>query len=394
MEPEQIAQKLDWLDEERRKDHATLDALSERLQALETALAGLQKQIKDMAGDLSGATKAAARLNQFDDLLAGQRAEYAKTVEDLDKRIQRRERDTAKRRQAELDGINQSIAEMRATLDKLDLRKVLQVRADEDARLAGAISDLKAQVEMAVRNNEEVMRTLHSAEELRKQDAKRLADLQGEVAAVRKRSDEHRERIDVNGDSLRFLETRISELLNLEGERKSSQAAYIEQLNLAQVERERAWREMRDKFEAYRKSTEALDSQLTALDATHRAVKQAQERHDELNQKLERRINEITEVQRLAEDRLRQEWVTFKSDDQKRWTGYTLTQEETMREMRDDVDKLQERLTAIDDATQTLHDQLHQTTDTTEQQLQALMNWSQDWLEAYQRIMGHTRKSR
>ena len=30
----------------------------------------------------------------------------------------------------------------------------------------------------------------------------------------------------------------------------------------------------------------------------------------------------------LTEERFRQEWVNFKADDQKRWTNYTLAQEE------------------------------------------------------------------
>ena len=34
--------------------------------------------------------------------------------------------------------------------------------------------------------------------------------------------------------------------------------------------------------------------------------------------RFERRINEITEMERLTEERFRQEWVTFKADDQKR----------------------------------------------------------------------------
>jgi hypothetical protein len=90
---------------------------------------------------------------------------------------------------------------------------------------------------------------------------------------------------------------------------------------------------------------------------------------------------------------LRQEWVTFKSDEQKRWTGYTLSQEEAMRDLQKSMDKLDERLTNLDDMSQTLQDQLHQTTDTTEQQLQEMMNLAHEWISAYERIMGHVRKT-
>jgi hypothetical protein len=58
----------------------------------------------------------------------------------------------------------------------------------------------------------------------------------------------------------------------------------------------------------------------------------AQEAFEEITQRFDRRINEITEMQRLTEDRFRQEWVSFKADDQKRWTNYSLVQEEQQRE--------------------------------------------------------------
>ena len=67
-----------------------------------------------------------------------------------------------------------------------------------------------------------------------------------------------------------------------------------------------------------------LESQLQLLDTTHLTIKRIQEGVDDLMQRVERRINEIVEMQRLAEERFRQEWTTFKADDQKRWTNNIL----------------------------------------------------------------------
>ena len=41
----------------------------------------------------------------------------------------------------------------------------------------------------------------------------------------------------------------------------------------------------------------------------------------------------------------------------------------------------------------TLLDQLNQTTDTTERQMQELMNWAHEWLSTSERIMGHGKKT-
>ncbi len=136
-----------------------------------------------------------------------------------------------------------------------------------------------------------------------------------------------------------------------------------------------------------------LETHLQSVDDASRSAKIAEETYAEISQKIERRVHEIVEMQRLAEDRLRQEWVTFKADDQKRWTGYGLTQDETMKKLQQSMEKTESRLTEFDDSFQTIQDQLHQTTNVTEHQMQELMNWAHEWLTASERVMGHAKKS-
>src|SRR5512143_4288560 len=96
-----------------------------------------------------------------------------------------------------------------------------------------------------------------------------------------------------------------------------------------------------------------MDQHLQEWEVAQRAVKRAQETYEEIVQKFERRINEISEMQRLAEDRFRQELVAFKADDQKRWTSHTLSHDENQKDSRVGVTKLEERLTALEDFVQT-----------------------------------------
>ena len=108
---------------------------------------------------------------------------------------------------------------------------------------------------------------------------------------------------------------------------------------MLQVERERVWKDWQARFEVIEQQTADIDTNLQALDTTHRAVKRSQGTLDELNIKVDRRVNEMAEIQRLSEERFRQEWVTFKADDQKRWTNYTLTQEEQRGEVSRQYEK-------------------------------------------------------
>ena len=226
---------------------------------------------------------------------------------------------------------------------------------------------------------------IRTVDDGRRNDMKHLADVQGEISSIRKRADEAREKSDLNADSLRLFDGRLNEMIASEAERRQAQMYFIEQQTIAQLDRD---------FDSFTKQTSSLDQQLAALEETQRAVKRSQDAFDDINRRLERRINEITEIQRLAEDRFRQEWVTFKADDQKRWTNYSLTQDEVFKDIHTNIDKLDTRITALDDQAQTQQDFIQQTSETTETHLQHLMNWTHEYFADYQRALGRSRPTR
>lgn len=393
MEFEQIVKRLEWLDDEHRKDKAALNSLEKQISSVDNEIKTLKKEIKDLTKKIADIGPVNDRLNQYDEMLSKERADMNKAIDELEKKHQRRENDMLKRYQASLEEINKSLPKLDQSNDISELKKAIKQRADEYVKLNVLITEIKPKIDEATRKSEDLATSNKLIEESRRQDIKRVADLQGEITSIRKRVDEFRQKTDLQSDSLRNIENRFTELIASEGERKEAQAEFIEQQSLAQIDRNQVYKDWLEKVETFKKHTEALDVQTQALDEALRAAKRAQETYVELNQKLERRINEITEMQRLGEDRLRQEWVSFKAEDQKRWTGYSLSTEESMRDIRKTVDKYEERISTIDDANQTLQDQLHQTTDATEKQLQELMNVAHEWLTAYERIMGHVRKT-
>ncbi|HEY9151409.1 MAG TPA: hypothetical protein VIN60_00880 [Anaerolineales bacterium] len=389
MEFEQITKRLEWLDDQERKSKASVSEITKSLAALETTANALSKQIKTLTKEVSDLGPAAARLNQFDQILSKQRAELNKSFADIEKEAQRREREATKQRSLELKEVNAAIDELRAATNFEPFKKQLKEQALEDKRLSLDIQDMQPKIEAALKQIEAGLFISKESEETHRQNLKRITDIQAELAAVRKHADDAREKTMVHSDSIRNMENRMAELLESEAERKEAQTAFLDQQVLAQVERDRAWKEWQSKYETFKKQAENMELQVVALDDTIRAAKRSQDAYNELNQKLERRIAEISEMQRLAEDRIRQEWVAFKAEEQKRWTSHSLSQEEAMRDLRKDLDKLEGRVTELDDSSQTLQDQLQQTSSATEQQLQELMNVSHEWLTAYERIMGH-----
>jgi len=390
MDFEQIVKRLQWLDEEHRKDKAAIIALEERIASFEGNIDTVKQQIKPFDKQIAGLLSTNARIEQFDAIVAKQREEMKKALDEIEKKFQKREIVITKQHQKDIEPFYKEIDELKQALTEIPpIKRDVKARIAEEARLHLGINELKPPIEEAKRAAEEVARSQRAFEESRKQEGKRIADLQGELVALRARIDEARAKADLSADGFKNMDNRIKELMVSEADRKAAQTAFIEKQSVAQIDRERALKEWRDKDSEFKKQVALLETQAQALDETLRSARKAQETYNELNTKLERRINEVTEMQRLAEDRLRQEWVTFKADDQKRWTGYTLSQDEGGKDIRRAVQKLEERISPLNESIQVLQDQIHQIADATEGQLQELMNVAHEWLSAYERIMGH-----
>jgi chromosome segregation ATPase len=394
MEFEQLVKRLEWLDEEHRKTRASIATFEERMTALEGQIDTVAKQIKPFPQQIADISNTAARLNQFDAIFAKQRDDMNRALEEIEKKHQKREKEVTQRHQEDFEPIRKALEELRKTLETEfpPLKRDIKARITEEGRLRQEIQELRPPIDSARHVAEEALLAQRGFDENRRQEAKRVADLQGEIAAVRKRIEETRSRIDLNADGFKNMDNRIKELMLSENERKAAQIAFIDQQSMAHLNRERTYKEWKEKFDSIKLQAQTLDSQIQTLEETLRSAKRAQETYNELNTKLERRISEVTEMQRLSEDRLRQEWVTFKADDQKRWIGYTLSQDEGSKDVRRSMQKLEERIEPLDESIQTLQDQLHQTADASEQQLQELMNVAHEWLSAYERIMGHGKK--
>lgn len=391
MELEQLAKRLDWLDDERRKDKLIIQTLEERLGAIEGSVPGLVQQMKELSGEVTRLSTMLAKFDQIESTLAQMRVDHSRALETIEKNRVEREREMEKARLADQELLSKSIGEVRRGLDPIpDLRKSLQARQEEDFRLARLIEEVNQKITEYRRSDEEYRRAHKLLEEAQRQDAKRLTDMQGEVSAVRKRQDEQRGRVDLTSDSLRKMEMRINEFQAAEGERRQNMAAFIDKQNMTAVERERVWKEWQTRFELIERQGMGLDAQLQAIEATHRSIKHSQDAFDEITQRFDRRINEITEMTRLTEDRFRQEWVAFKADDQKRWTNYSLVQEEQSRELNRQFERYNERVVLLEDMAQELQDLIQQIREESQKRLQSLLAVAHEWVEQYDRVFGRT----
>jgi chromosome segregation ATPase len=392
MEMEQILKQVDWLDEERRKDKHTLGSLEERLGALEEKIAPIGGQVNDLSSEITRLNVLITRMENIDASLLQLRVENKQNLENLEKQQKKREDDIEKLLRAEIHSLENALAENNKQLDQFpEIKRSLHARMEEETRLARLIDEVRNKIEGVRRSEEEYNRTIRLIDDGRRQDTKRLTDLQGETAAMRKRLDDQRGKLDLNSSTLKKVETHLNELAAVETERREAMSTFLENQSMREVERERVWKDWQARFEIIETQAADIESTLQSLDATQRAVKRSQQTVEDLSQKVERRINEITEIQRLAEERFRQEWVTFKADDQKRWTNYTLTMEEQHNESQRQHDRLAEKVTHLEDEVQEIQDLLSQSNEHAEKRMQSLLAMAHDWVSSYERTVGRSR---
>lgn len=382
----QLEQRVDWLDNERRNDKTALAAFQNKIENLSTENSSLRMRLADLESEISRLNTLMTRVAQFEVEISNVRTDLSKQIDEV-KNVTLEKSILTEKNNQRIDDVNLDIIELRKKVGSYEqFPELVEERKEEDVRLARLIEELKAQVNEISRFDEDYKRSLRVVEENQRQEAKRLTDFQGEIASIRKRQDETRGKQDLVGDSMRKLEIRIKELLDAESEREERQTAFIERINVAQVERDRTFRGWSERFDRMEIITQDLESEVSGLDETHNAVKKALSGLDEVTQRFDRRVNEITEVQRLNEDRFRQEWTTFKSDDQKRWSNYTLAQDEQHREMNRDLESFGNRIANLEDLIKRLQDTIDQVGRDDVKRMQAQLMAIRESIEAHNKI--------
>jgi len=380
---EQLEKRIEWLDNERRNDKNNLASLQNRLTVLEGENIALRKQLKDMEAETTKLTAQIASFDKYDNRIERLNTDLTKQIRDVNERADMNLSESVKRLKLEIEAVRRSVSDIYPFTEQLEpIRNEMKTYKVEDARLAKLIEELKGKVSEATHFDDDYRRSLHLLEENFRQQGKVLTDLQGEVVSLRKRLEETRGRFDSFSDSYKTLDVRISELMTYEKDRKEAQAIFIEKVNNSMLEKDKTFKTWEKRFDEIDKINLNLNSQLEDLEKAKAAVDKAVSGVDEVTQRFERRINEISEMQRLNDERFRQEWNTFKSDDIKRWSNYLLGQEEQSRTINQQIAQAQEQIEALADSTSNLQDEMERLAKETFQHVQMILTAYQESIQS------------
>jgi hypothetical protein len=389
METDEILKRLEFLDAERRKDKNLITDLQAQITSMQEVINTEKRELKHFSSEIKKTTTSFVRYEEYEEALSSVKVEFLKLVSDNEKKFNSLERNTSSQRKDDQDTFNHRLLELQNELKSInEIKKELQAKLDNDYQISQRIDDL-AKLLPAVQSKEaELDHVIKLTDNNFRMESKRLSDLTIDLTTLRKQIDDGRIAFDSQREYVRKLEGQINDLSNKEQLRHQEQIAFMEAQSRQAIDKESFIKDWQEKVNQIQAIGANAQSKLLELQEASRLLKRSQSEFEDINQRLDRRLNELAEMNRLMEDRFKQEWTAFKADDQKRWTNYSLSQEEAGRENDREILKLTDRLTSLEDTAQNLLDLVHVINDETEKRIKGLLSLANENLGSFERSIG------
>ncbi len=132
MNPDQMTQRLSWLDEEHRKDKTMMADLVGQLDQLRTQITGLSRGLQDLEERWARVQSQSLRYSQIEQALGQVKTEVTLLFEQFNQRVQQREEEAFKIRQKERERLDRAVMEMGDRIDEV-ARQIPPFASDHDA---------------------------------------------------------------------------------------------------------------------------------------------------------------------------------------------------------------------------------------------------------------------
>ncbi len=346
MELSQIEQMVRWLDEERKRDKAQIAALQERIEQQQQAMLSQSQEIESLEHELGTLRGDIRRTEDYPEMIERTSRELNSAIEELRAQVRRDRLEAQHTRQEEIEMLNDSIAELENRI-----RPFMRYEEQLDARAAGE-QRLQSQVQ-AVRNDladfskrtEDRLQSIVYLEEQRRSDARRIAEVEGEIPPLRKGLDELATRQVRLEDSIRKIPSRVDEAIEI----AKSYDAPIEALRVADFQREQKVKRYLEQAAQVEEEVQNLVAQTQRYSLLYNQNQQALDALEAFQSRIEKRQNEVSEMQRLTEERLRRQWEEWQANFARDWQKREVAREDHWRRQELSNQQFVERLSEIDE---------------------------------------------
>lgn len=382
MDLETIVKHIEDLESQLSSLKKSVASQNSRIGDLDDKAVNYLEKSRETNNEVSKLRSAIKGLNQFDPALTKLRVDIGRQLEEIEKRNQLNVKMLEKVHNDEVNSVNQTLEKTKRELSaQIDER--FKRFSDENIRMATSFKETEKKVEEKINSDDSFKLNMHSLVSEFNQNKKVVDNLTVEFDVFKKRMEEVRFKSDNILDDIRNNESRLNEIVATENERKQTFIEIIEQQTLIRNERDRIWKDWENQFND---SINLVYKLIPDLQNQQVELRKTKESFEEITQKFERRINELTEMFRLMDEKFRKEWATFKSDLEKRWSGVTLLMEDKQQDLSGELNKINDRILLVEDSTHDMQEVLLLMSKEIQKGMQGLMNMVNGWMDAFGQI--------
>jgi len=320
MDVAQLAQMVNWLDEEHRRDRAEIARLQQRVESQSADMIEQARRIQELEARQAAKTDDFSKFGQLEHAIQNAKQELSALVEKGEAARLQMQRELERGRLTDREVLSRELSEVRRELPRIGrLEETLELRVAEDERLGELIMGVRNQMGTVGKDIEERTRQIPFLSEQRTSDTRRIAQLQQETVELFKRIEAVGGRIPILEEGIKNLNTEVEKWPPVVDVQRDQQAKFMEEVRSTIVDREQVltrWQEtIEEQKSVVNQAYERVQSFAQQIDIGRRSVHEMQEFKDLLL----RELSQVKELQRLAEDRIRREMDEFSEEyDKKR----------------------------------------------------------------------------
>lgn len=359
MDINQAARMIEWLDEERRRDKQLIATLEQRLAQQTDVIDTLQRRLNSIESDQTVIRTEVKSTGREADLMEQMRKEMRQLIENVEAKRLSAEREAERRGELTRESLLRPYRDLEDKLDKLARQTgEMPVLQYEGERLNTQVAQMQQKIEDVSKKIEEPERRVSVLEEQYRQTMRRMSELETELPEFKKQIESMRPKLTLLEDLALRIERRVQEINNTDRERREQIQQFIDQQTLLLQQRDQQIESLVKKFDDHDHAMERNMERFETWSEAYRSMKAIIDDFQRIGERLDRRINEVAEMQRLSEERFRQEWNNWRSDDQKRWKQFTLSNDEVWRSHDKDFERFVKRLEDLSEQLKPLGDSL------------------------------------
>lgn len=383
-----IRRRLDWFEEERRKLTRKQTELEQRLVVQEREITDRDQRIQDLEKQLGTLNSQASRAPQGDLQLAQFRDDLVKMIEQYDRRRIDSERELDRVRRVEHESMTRELADLRKELPPFSrFQQDLQLRQAEDARLSTLIGTVQNSMTALRSQLEQVERTVGFLEEKEKQNSKNITAFQGTLPEYNKKLDTLSGRTELATQGILKVQAAQNAIEGAQQALRDSIKDWTEQVQIGEHERNQrltAWQRTMDEHDA---SLQRFTLEWVKFNNQYSEARTAMENLKVVQEHLEQRQKEASELVRIETKRMESRWGDFTLEEAKKWKNF-----ESDFSQRQAINERRER--QIEDAFHDLNQAIDKLAQDRDQllriqtaQAEAIKKWPVLWLEEVEKAI-------